>query len=121
MDTIEQGDGISVYIISPLDKEGEPLDLFFAVTEKGLLLHSEKMDANIPDEVVQDYFGKLLFGMESTDGRYNDFVKHPENYKIRMKVVTDMKPEDARKIDELYHMNAEARRKRLREDLSWAE
>lgn len=98
-----------VYIINPIDEEGEIIDLFFVVTEDGLLLHMEKLDKDIPKEVVEAELAKLLFGLDSSRGRYNEFIKNSSNYKIRMAVVPPLSIADARKIDEKYRMSKEER------------
>lgn len=122
MDTIkpkEERGGVPVYIISPKDAEGEPIDLHFAVTEGGLLIHMQKMDEDIPESVVTDEMGKLLFGLEHEQGRYNEFVKNPDHYKIRMKVVSPFSIAEARQLNEFYYMSTEDRKRKLREDTSW--
>lgn len=111
----------TAYIISPLDEEKEPIELYFVVTEGGLLLHMEKMDKEISKEVVAAELAKLLTGLEKSDGRYNEFIKNPANYKIRMAIVPPLSIEDARIIDSMYRLPKEERQRRISNDLErWA-
>ena len=118
----EENRGLPVYIIQPKDASGEPMELYFAVTETGLLIHMQQMDDTLTKEEVNDEMAKLLFGMESVEGRYTEFIKNPDHYVIKMKVVSDFSPEDAKKINELYYMSSEDRRRKLAKDKSaWLE
>lgn len=99
-----------VFIVSPIDQEtNEPIELYFAVTEGGYLIHMEKMDSDIPASVVHDELAKLLNGLESTTGRYNEFIKNRNRYVTRMAVVPPLTIADARRIDEKYKMTKEQR------------
>lgn len=100
-----------VFIISPRDEEGEPMKLFFTVTDGGLLLHMENMSqGEIPKEVVSAEIGKLLNGLDSADGRYNEFIKNSSNYKIRQGIEgIPLTVADARKMDSMYRMSKEER------------
>ena len=99
-----------VYIISPIDEEGEPMELYFTVTQDGYLLHMEKMDEDIPKQVVASEMAKLLNGLESSRGRFNEFVKNPDNYKIKMALGNPaIKVSDAREMDRAYRMTKEER------------
>jgi len=99
-----------VYIVSPVDEEGEPMELYFTVTQDGYLLHMEKMDVDIPKETVASEMAKLLHGLESSTGRFNEFVKNRNNYKIRMALGNPrIKVSEAREMDSAYRMTKEER------------
>lgn len=107
-----------VYVISPIEEEtGGPIELYFVVTEGGLLIHMEKMDKDISDSVVQEELAKLLFGLESSSGRYNEFVKNRDKYTIRMAVVPPITLADAREIDKLYKMSKEKRLEAIKKNI----
>jgi len=109
------------FVISPLDEYGEPSELYFVVTEGGLLLHMEKMDKGITNEYVASELSKLLIGLEKADGRYNEFIKNPKHYKIRMAIVPPLTIEDARIIDGMYRMSKEERIRAMSKDMErWA-
>lgn len=99
-----------VYIISPVDEEGEPMELYFTVTQGGYLLHFEKMDEDISKETVASEMAKLIHGLESSTGRFNEFVKNRDNYKIHMALANPtITVSEARAIDEKYKMTKEER------------
>ena len=108
-------------VISPVDDEVEPTELYFVVTEGGYLLHMEKMEKGITNEYVAEELAKLLIGIEKKDGRYNEFVNNPSKYKIRMAIIPPITVEDARIIDSMYRMTKESRIKNMLNDMErWA-
>lgn len=111
----------TAYIISPKDDDGEILDLYFVVTEGGYLLHMEKMSKDISSSVVEAELAKLLNGLVKSDGRYNEFIKNPKAYHIRMGIVPPLTVEDARKMDEMYRLPKAERIRKMKENMDdWA-
>jgi hypothetical protein len=121
MDTLDpqqydDNSGIPVYIVQPKDEEGNPIGLFFAVTENGLLIHMQQMEEEIPKHVVADEMGKMLFGLESSSGKYTEFIKNPDHYEIKMKVVSPFTLAQAKELNSYYYMKSEDRIRKLEKD-----
>jgi len=111
----------NAFIISPLLDDGQPAELYFVVTEGGYLLHMEKMDKDITNEYVASELSKLLIGLEKQDGRYNEFIKNREHYKVRMAIVPPLSIQDARVIDSMYRMNKDKRIEEISKNMErWA-
>ena len=117
MDTIDRSRERvgKVHIIQPVDSDGNALELYFTVTEGGYLLHIENM-GKIKSELVYEELEKLLLGMEHSKGRYNEFIKNPDKYRVMHTVTPNLTVEDAATMDSAYKMTPEQRRDLIRKN-----